>query len=460
MSRIWAVARHMIAEGIRMKSALVFIVIILILLPVIPLTVEGDGVTLKSRAQSLLSYSLGSVGFLLSLLTVFLSCGSLSNEIRQKHIILVASKPIPRWQFFLGKWLGISTLNAVLLVVTGLSVWGFTQFYLKTRPTFEADRKALEGEVLTVRYGAKMEKPDLEGLVQDRLRKLREEGRLDNTGFSGQEDIRKQIREDFEKAWRTIGPGQVRDFAFRNLLVNRDEPGEIYLRFKPTSATGLDYLVFRAMWQCGDREDVDTLTNVQQEDFIVGRFHSIPVPNRAVNKEGTLYVRMQNIDPHDSILFEGDDSFEVLYDIGTFHWNLFRALSIIWCRLAFLAALGLALSTFLSFPVACMVALLVMLVATGSGFLTEAIKEANVGYSGKDPMWIIGPLIRPLASFFVWLVPDFSKFDPVGTVVAGRVVPLIWVMQSLATLVFIKGLILGVLGCVIFTKRELAQVVA
>ena len=69
MSRIWAVARHMIAEGIRMKSALVFMVIIVILLTVIPLTVAGDGVTVKSRAQSFLSYSLGSVGFLLSLLT-------------------------------------------------------------------------------------------------------------------------------------------------------------------------------------------------------------------------------------------------------------------------------------------------------------------------------------------------------------------------------------------------------
>jgi len=284
MSRIWAVARHMIAEGIRMKSALVFIAIIVILLSVMPFTVEGDGVTLKSRAQSLLSYSLGSVGFLLSLLTVFLACGSLSNEIRQKHILLVASKPIPRWQFFAGKWVGISALNAVLLLVTGLMVWGFTQFYLKTRPTFEEDRKALEGEVLTVRYGAKMDEPDLTALVQERLRMLREDGRLDDTGFSGQEDIRKQIRQDLEKAWRTIGPGRVRDFAFPNLLVNRDEPGEIYLRFKPTSPTGLDYLLFRAMWQCGDREDVDTLTNVQQEDFIVDRFHSVPVPTRAKHR--------------------------------------------------------------------------------------------------------------------------------------------------------------------------------
>jgi len=460
MSRIWAVARQMIAEGIRMKSALVFIVLIMILLPVIPLTVVGDGVTLKSRAQSFLSYSLGSVGFLLSLLTVFMACGSLSGEISQKHIFLIASKPIPRWQFFFGKWLGISTLNAVMLLVTGLTVWCFTQFYLKSRPTFEQDRKDLQGEVLTVRYGAKMEEPDLTALVQERLRVLREEGRLDDTGLTAQEAVKKQIREDLEKQWRTLGPGQVREFVFRNLLVNRNEPGQIYLRFKPTSAIGIDYLMFSAVWQCGDREDVDTLTNVQHVELPVDRFHSIEVPKRAVNKEGTLYVRMQNVDPRNGIVFEGADSFEVLYDIGTFHWNLVRALSIIWCRLAFLAALGLLASTFLSFPVACMVTFLVLMVATGSGFLSEALQGVEVRATGQDPMWILGPILRPLAGVFVWLVPDFSKFDPVGTVVAGRVVPLIWVMQSLTTLVFIKGLILGALGCVIFTRRELAQVVA
>lgn len=460
MSRIWAVARHMIAEGIRMKSALVFIVVIAVLLPVIPLTVVGDGVTIKSRAQSFLSYSLSSVGFLLSLLTVFLACGSLANEISQKHIFMAASKPIPRWQFFFGKWLGISTLNAVVLVVTGLVVWGFTQFYIKTRPTFEADRQALEGEVLTVRYGAKMEEPDLTAMVQDRLRVLREEGRLDEDGFSGQNEVARRIHDELEQSWRTLGPGQAREFEFRNLLVNRDDPGRLYLRFKPTSAVGLDYLMFHVIWQCGDLEDVDTLTQVQEAEFPVKRFHSIPVPLRAVNKEGTLYVRMQNVDPRDGIVFEGADSFEVLYDIGTFHWNLFRALSIIWSRLAFLAVLGLLASTFLSFPVACMVTFLVLLIATGSGFLSEALEGMAVSTAGKDPMWIVGPVLRPLASFFVWIVPDFSKFDPVGTVVAGRVVPLIWVMQSLMTLVVIKGLILGVLGCVIFTKRELAQVVA
>ena len=458
MSRIWAVARHMIAEGIRTKTAVVFMALMGALLVVLPFTVAGDGVTLKSRIQSLLSYSLGSVGALLSLLTVFLACSTLANEVRARQIFMIACKPIPRWQFFAGKWLGIVVMDAALLLVAGAAVWAGT-WYLKSQPTYPDDRAAVDTDVLTVRYGAKIEEPDFAPMVEERIRKLREEGRLSETSADGRRGIRQDIYDELKAGWRTMRPGEYKDFTFKNLLVNREDPKALlYLHFKPRSSAGVEDTIFKARWRCGDRNDINTLGPLQEADFIVGRFHSVPVPAWAVNKDGVLYVRMQNVDSRDTIVFEGSDSFEVLYDIGTFHWNLFRALAIVWCRLAFLAVLGLAASTFLSFPVAAMVTFLVMLVATASGFLTEAI--AGVAQQGTlpDPLWIVGPVLRPIASIFVALVPDFSKFDPVGTVVAGRVVPLIWVIQSLVKLVLIQGLALGVLGGAIFTRRELAQV--
>jgi hypothetical protein len=76
--KIWAVARHMIAEGLRMKIAIVFIAILLLVLPIMPFTLAGDGVTLTSRVQSFLTYSLTLAGVLLSLLTLFLSCATIA----------------------------------------------------------------------------------------------------------------------------------------------------------------------------------------------------------------------------------------------------------------------------------------------------------------------------------------------------------------------------------------------
>jgi hypothetical protein len=458
MSRIWAVASHMLSEAIRTKIAVVFIAIILVLLTTLPFTVVGDGVTLKSRGQSFLAYSLGSVGLLLSLLTVFVSCGTLASEIREKHVFMVASKPIPRWQFFAGKWLGIVLLNAGLLLLSGVLIWGFTRFYIQTRPTFTEDRLALENEVLTVRHGARVDVPDMAPLVEERVRRLREEGRLDSITQSGRRDVREAILQDLRSEFRSLRPGEHKDYVFRNLLVDPSKTEFIYLRLRPKTPTGVDDLILWARWQCGDRNDVNTMMPVREGEYVVDRFYEEPISASAVNKDGELHLRIQNLDHRNTFTFEDAESLELLYDIGTFHWNLVRALTIIWCRLAFLAALGLLLSTFLSFPVACMVAFMILAVAVSSGFLMEAMAWAGGRGIADDPLWILGPVLRPAANAMVWLVPDFSKVDPVGTVVAGRVVTLTWVIQSLVVLVFFQGLVLGLLGCVIFTRRELAQV--
>jgi hypothetical protein len=58
MRRIWAVARTTIRQALRLKVAAVFIAMLLILLPVMSMTVTGDG-TLKGRLQTI-GYGLSS----------------------------------------------------------------------------------------------------------------------------------------------------------------------------------------------------------------------------------------------------------------------------------------------------------------------------------------------------------------------------------------------------------------
>lgn len=459
MRRIWAIARQMIAEGVRMKIALLFIGVLVVLLIALPLTLAGDGVTLTSRVQSFLTYSLSLATFLLSLLTVFLACATIAGEIRGKQIILTATKPIPRWQFFFGKWLGIVVLNAVLLLITGASVWATSAILARRPTTVPDDRERLRTEVMAARFGVKVDKPDLNEAVEERLRKLREEGRVDKMTAGGENDLRIQIAEDISKGWWSIKPMETRDFNFKGLLVDRTEGNWLHLRVKPLTPVGTDDMEIVIAWFAGNRDDMNTVTQVQQFNLVADRWATIPIPAWAVDKSGTLSFHIANLDPDKTLIFESDANVTLYYDLGTFHWNLFRALSLIWCQLAFLAALGLLMSTFLSFPVGVMACALVLLVATMSGFLQEAIDAARPNPSGEDPMWIFGPILRPLAYAFVWMVPDFSKFDPIGNVADGQVVPLMWVIKSVAQLVLMQGLVLGVIGASVFTKRELAQVV-
>jgi len=72
VSTIWAVARQMIAEGIRMKIALVFLVLLGLVVLGLPFSIRGDS-SLTGAVQSFMSYGLNATGVLLGMLTIFMS---------------------------------------------------------------------------------------------------------------------------------------------------------------------------------------------------------------------------------------------------------------------------------------------------------------------------------------------------------------------------------------------------
>ncbi|MEE8169200.1 MAG: ABC transporter permease [Phycisphaerae bacterium] len=112
--RIRAVASSTLAEGLRMRVALVFLLVMVVAIPTLAATGEGDG-TILGRVQMFIGYAFGFSSFLLAVLTIILSTRSLSAEIAGRQIFGTVSKPIPRWQVIAGKWLGITALNVVML---------------------------------------------------------------------------------------------------------------------------------------------------------------------------------------------------------------------------------------------------------------------------------------------------------------------------------------------------------
>ena len=79
MHSIWAVAINTIRQALRMKVALVFIVLLIVLIPVLGYTTTGDE-TLKGRLQTFVSYSLSLTSFSLCLLTIIVSIYSVTSR--------------------------------------------------------------------------------------------------------------------------------------------------------------------------------------------------------------------------------------------------------------------------------------------------------------------------------------------------------------------------------------------
>ena len=108
----------MIAEGLRMKIALVFLLLLGAVVLGLPFSISGDS-SVTGAVQSFISYGLSATSVLLGMLTIFMS-RSLSDELVYRQVLLVMTKPIPRWQFIAGKWLGIMMLNTAFLGFSGL----------------------------------------------------------------------------------------------------------------------------------------------------------------------------------------------------------------------------------------------------------------------------------------------------------------------------------------------------
>src|SRR5271154_216767 len=114
--------------GLTWKSAfryrLFWIMAVLLVAAVVglPLMLKDDG-SAKGLTQILLTYTLTAVTALLGLATLWLSCGTLARDVEECQLQMVTVKPISRWQVWLGKWLGILGLNALLLTLSGAAIF-------------------------------------------------------------------------------------------------------------------------------------------------------------------------------------------------------------------------------------------------------------------------------------------------------------------------------------------------
>src|SRR5436189_6407906 len=109
--------------ALRFRLFLVIAVLLLASVVGLPLLIEDDG-TARGFTQILLTYTLSVITALLGLSTLWLACGTLARDIEECQMQVVATKPIARWQIWLGKWLGIMSLNAALLALAGGGVYG------------------------------------------------------------------------------------------------------------------------------------------------------------------------------------------------------------------------------------------------------------------------------------------------------------------------------------------------
>jgi hypothetical protein len=208
----------------------------------------------------LLTYTLSAVTGLLGLSTLWLSCGTLARDIEECQIQVVATKPIARWQIWLGKWLGIVTLNAALLAISGACVFGLLQWRAAKLPA--AEQKILREQVLVARGSARPPNPVAEidaetrKVLQDRLKASPE-----LAGSVDLPEVEKQIREQVKAAYQIVPPGYTRQWQVDLSLQKdslRDRPLQLRIKFNSATGGGTGR-TFAGLWQVGNSAKNGTL---------------------------------------------------------------------------------------------------------------------------------------------------------------------------------------------------------
>ena len=447
--------------GLTWKAAFrfrLFIVVAALLLAAVvglPILIKDDG-TARGFTQILLTYTLSAITGLLGISTLWLACGTLARDIEDCQMQVVAVKPIPRWRIWLGKWLGIMSLNAALLAISGFSVYALLQWRATKLPVEE--QQTLRNEILVARGSIKPKnveadiRDEAEGRLKQRLTKT-------PVGAADLPEVRKQIREQVKAEYEQVPPGYTRTWELDLGLAKdkvRNRPLQMRVKFQSAdkSASG----TFEAMWQFGVPRKT-RIARSQPMSLSPETFHEFEIPENLYDENGILTVSFLNAN-NTTLIFPVDEGIEVLYPQGSFGPNFARGLGVIFCWMALLGALGLFAASFLSFPVAAFFAVGLLAVVFSTKTIESAVTEGTLGHfnaeTGQAGRLPIDVVAIPVFKGILQVIQLAKGFSPVDSLSTGRSITWSELAQAFGEIVLILGGPFALMGMGILTRRELA----
>lgn len=475
--QVLAVAHTVLKEASRTWVSLLFIVVLLIVLPLLPMAI-GASSPLRYRMQTYISWSMGITFSVAAIMTLFFSCASVAFEIRDRQIWQLMTKPLARLNYLLGKWLGVVVINFILLIVAGLSTFTFIQ-YLRNQPVAsgeagQLDALAVNDEVLTARVGAP---PNYEKLTDEQIRQRVEQRQANDTEFASMDKLPafkrlewiREMQQTYSLAQRALPPGKDHIYVFSGLKEAKTLNSTLTLRYRFHILGDDEHKTFKAGFEFLD--DQNRPIARQPSTYVPTMTHSFPIGSHLIQDDGTLRVKLYNLyDPGQrteglvgALNFDEED-FELLYKVAGFEGNFFRALLMMWIKLAFLAALGISCATFLSFPVACLLSFTVFLGGMLGPYLAEALQwyyppeTQTMDWSnvGLVLQFIFETCTRAIANFIVFLLSSFGEYRPTQNLVEGRLIEWSAVAYGFLKLGLLWSGLSMLIGYLVMRNRQLA----
>jgi len=455
MNKVLAIAAIAIRNAIRSRIVIMLLAALLLSIVGIPLTVKGDG-TMAGYVQVLLRYTIGFASIILSLATIWAGCAAVSLEIQDRTLQLVVTKPVHRWQVWLGKWLGLVAMNAVLLAFCAAVSYGLLRWTTRPERLDEQQVTVLHDEILTARQEIIPARIDVEDEALARLAEIKASGELPPE--APESEVLEAVRRGLLRQYYSVPPGAIREWVFEYpAALEGNEP--VLFRYR-VSASQMNFEKIKGTWRVG-REDNPKRYDIAKES-VPSTPDSFLVPAEALAGGGNIIVEYVNDNDRPiTAVFNPDDGLRMLVYAGSFAANFTRAFLVLFFQLMFLSAIGVTMGSLFSMPVASFAAFCLLLFTQASGYIKTVAEEAIVFHThthgGPPPepgFW--DAFFRAIFKVLNVVVAPLRGPNPLDLLADGRLIMWAWVGNVFVIKVILYSGLLALFSAWVLNRREVA----
>lgn len=441
---IAAVALLSLRAAVRSRVVLVLLLILAAGVAGLPRLVTGDG-TPASDLHIRLRYTLAFGTAILGLATLWSSCAAFAAEIDSRRIELTVVKPARPLTLWLGRWVGLLLLNAVLLAVVVAGVrWQLTGQ--------RADGTRRDAALLC-RTVARPVLPSPEAEARRIFAQLQQAGRL-QPGVSAAAALR-QLTREARNRYTVIQPGESVSWTF-HLDCPVAPAGRLWLRLRFDTAND-SMADVRGVCRLRRPEATAWDAAIPINDLVLNELE-LPVlaPHLAGARDLELAFAYQAPPQAAALLIQPRRSVAVLEPAGSFSLNLGRVWLAHLVLLAALAALGLTLGACFSFPVAAFIASALLIVVLASTGEVQA-DDASAPDETSDTHTLMTEASKAIVTSVDRITAPLLEPEPLAQAAAGEAVPAAELMRLVAWGGGVYPLALALLAACALRRRELVR---
>jgi hypothetical protein len=437
IQRLLAIALLAMRTALRSRMVAVLLVLLAGCVLGLPRVLRGDG-TPTGDLDILLQITLSACFGVLALTTLWAGCAALATERDSQRLDLTRVKPVHGAELWLGKWLGMLALNALLLAAVSVGVRA--QIALRHAPAGTSFAPLLACHQVS--------RPVLPA-PEDEARAALQQARVQRA-LPADTTARQFYHERLQEArnrYAVVNPGDT--ILWPVTLATPLRPGE------PLAAR------FRFDVEWGARADVQGVCRVRRAgttawaaqaplaDFTLNTL-DVPLDSARLTGADHLELAFEHTGPAGAagLLINPRRNVALLTPGGTFSGNLVRAAIVQLVLLSLLAALGLTLGCCFSFPVAAFGAIAALLLTLVSASLTRdpPDPDADDGLgtrSGRTLVQAIGTAVQPLFAL-----------EPINRLTAGERIGWHDVGRAAGIAALAGPALLAALGTLALRRRE------